>query len=148
MSLLDNIHKVDLLAVLETFRECKTGPKYKDPMGYSSLCYNMMTTCDAIYAPGGVVANMSQKDREAWNIMFNDMEDWMIQTWKTWPKFSGSPYFPVPAAGAAFGSTDHQTAFYEAGNSGTMWNGPYGDNRKELAGFLFERLAAYLMTRP
>lgn len=67
---------------------------------------------------------------------YDDSNDYLLlyDTFEKWPKFSGNIHYPVPAV-----TYDHpQTEYNRAGN---MWEGAYGDLRKELLQFCIDELS-------
>ena len=77
---------------------------------------------------------------------FGSVQRMLKDTFKEWDKFSGDELYPVPSPRHK-NSTPYNTyrKYYE---SNDMWQGPYGELRKELLEFTIEfiekRIAAYL----
>lgn len=65
--------------------------------------------------------------------IIDQFEEW----WKEWPLFSGRLSFPVPSP---VDTCNPQEAFH----SFPLWEGEYGENRKLLAKFLYDRLNLYI----
>jgi len=66
------------------------------------------------------------------------------KVFEAWPLFSGNLYYPVPHPDPDITPTD---AYHQACFAGTMWVGPYGDNRRNLLEFWIEKTADAMILR-
>lgn len=66
------------------------------------------------------------------------------KVFKAWPLFSGDSCYPVPHPDPDTSPTD---AYHQACYTGTMWVGPYGDNRRNLLEFWIEKTADAMILR-
>ena len=73
---------------------------------------------------------------------FEDLFDPVWHWFEDWPFKSGNSAFPVPGE---LGESAVK-AFYSAMDNNSMWDGPYGDRRKELLAYIDQRchFAAYV----
>jgi hypothetical protein len=58
----------------------------------------------------------------------DNITDLLSSYYENWPKYSGSPFFPVPG----YKVDDHYFSEIDAYYGGNIWEGEYGQNRKEL----------------
>jgi hypothetical protein len=66
-------------------------------------------------------------------------EDWARDTFKRWPQFSGDVYYPVPHP-----SKSSALAFDCNFDDNTLWEGAYGDSRRDLCVFLLDNIEALI----
>lgn len=63
----------------------------------------------------------------------------MVNIWKKWPKYSGRESYPVPFTYPDSTTRDPMNAYY---STPLLWEGTYGDARKELLSYMIEQLQA------
>ena len=51
---------------------------------------------------------------------------------KTWPKYSGNPNFPVPCITHPDSQWEADQSYQRSNRTAAMWSGPYGEQRVEL----------------
>ena len=59
------------------------------------------------------------------------------QVFQQWPKYSGDPTYPVPCP---YGQRNPIDAYSHGVRTDSMYTGPYGELRKELAAFIADYL--------
>jgi hypothetical protein len=116
-----------LQALLSTLTDLKTRP-----LSYTGICGGVKSRYFD-YVPKDVVITLERRD-----LMLEYNTQKMRELYSTWPPYSGCYVYPVPAT-----SCDLPSEQYNATHN--MWEGQYGDLRKDLLEHLIRGVQAELI---
>jgi len=122
-------YDADFVYVLNTALADVVKERYNPEVG---ICYNVWHVVR--YKPIFLADVFDQNVSDAWN-MRDAVDDWMHDTWKKWPSFSGNVNYPI-----VVGSNDNEQAFWQFEETDDKWNNntEYGRLRWDLLSFLLE----------